>query len=60
LPARAVSATIGLLSEETGTYRGEVLTIMSALADIRVDLARIREILEDEGGEEVEEQEGDF
>jgi hypothetical protein len=48
------------LSEETGIYRGEVLTIMSALADIRVDLARIREILEDDDGEEEEEQEGDF
>jgi hypothetical protein len=33
---------------------------MSALADIRVDLARIREILEDDDGEEEEEQEGDF
>jgi hypothetical protein len=38
------------MAEEMGIYRGEVLTIMVALADIRVDLGRIRDLLEDENG----------
>jgi hypothetical protein len=33
---------------------------MGALADIRVDVVRIRELLEDDGGEEEEEQERDI
>jgi hypothetical protein len=48
------------MPEEMGIYRGEVLTIMVALADIRVDLERIRDLLEDENGEEEENEEGDL
>jgi hypothetical protein len=40
-------------------YRDEVLGIIGALADLVVDVRGIREILE-EDGEEEEEQEGDF
>ncbi len=43
-----------------GIYRGEVRTIMIALADIRLELERIRHLLEDENGEEEEEQEDDL
>ena len=46
--------------EEMGIYRGEVLTIMIALGDIRVELERIRDLLEDENGEEEEDEEGDL
>ena len=45
------------MPEETGIYRGEVLTIMGALADIRAGVDHIRAILEDE--DETEEEEGD-
>jgi hypothetical protein len=40
--------------EEMGIYRGEVATIMGALADIRVGVDHVRAILEegDEGEEE--------
>jgi hypothetical protein len=48
------------MPEEMGIYRGEVRTIMIALADIRVELERIRHLLEDENGEEEEEQEDDL
>ena len=37
-----------------GIYRGEVLTIMGALADIQTGIAEIRELLEDE--DEAEEE----
>jgi hypothetical protein len=43
-----------------GIYRGEVLSIMIALADLRVELRRIRRLLEDENGEEEEDEEGDL
>jgi hypothetical protein len=43
--------------EEMGIYRGEVATIMVALADLRVGVDYIRAILEDE--DEAEEEEGD-
>jgi hypothetical protein len=43
-----------------GIYRCEVLTIMVPLADIRVELERIRGLLEDEDGEEEEDEEGDL
>jgi hypothetical protein len=43
--------------EEMVIYRGEVATIMFALADLRVGVDYIREILEDE--DEAEEGEGD-
>ncbi len=48
------------MPEEMGIYRGEVRTIMIALADIRLELERIRHLLEDENGEEEEEQEDDL
>jgi hypothetical protein len=40
-------------------YREEVLAIIGALADLVVDAHRIRELLEEDGQEE-EEQEGDL
>jgi hypothetical protein len=45
------------VNEEQGIYRGEVLAIMGALADIVVDTRKIRAILEsyDEDGDEEEE-----
>ena len=38
-----------------GIYRGEVLAIMEALVGIHAHLQDIREVLEDEDGEEEEE-----
>jgi hypothetical protein len=43
------------VNEELGIYRGEVLTIMEALADLRVDVAAIRSFLLEEDDEEEEE-----
>lgn len=43
-----------------GIYRGEVLAIMIALADIRADLQGIRQLLDEDNGEEEEEQEGNL
>jgi hypothetical protein len=45
------------LQEETGIYRGEVLDIIGALADIRADCREILRILEE--GDETEEEEED-
>ncbi len=42
--------------EETGIYRGEVIAIMGAMADINVKVDRILEYIE--GGDD-EEEEGD-
>ena len=42
-----------------GIYRGEVLTIMTALADLRTDAGEIHDYLFGDDGEEEEEQEGD-
>lgn len=43
------------VEEETGIYRGEVLDIMGALADLRSDVADILELLgEEEDGQEEE------
>jgi hypothetical protein len=44
-----------LRSERLGIYRGEVLTIMEALADLRVDVVAIRRFLLEEDDEEEEE-----
>jgi hypothetical protein len=54
LPRRSPAATILAVNEELGIYRGEVLTIMEALADLRVDVTAIRSFLleEDDEGEE--------
>ena len=43
--------------EEMGIYRGEVLTIMQALADIHVNTNTILRLLEDEDEAEEEEDE---
>jgi hypothetical protein len=43
--------------EATGIYRGEVLAIMEALADLLADVRHIRRILED--NDEAEEEEDD-
>jgi hypothetical protein len=44
------------VDEQQGIYRGEVIAIMGALADIYVDTGRIRWLLEDEeDGDEPEE-----
>ena len=45
------------MPEEMGIYRGEVATIMGALADLRVGVDHNRSILEDE--DEAEEEERD-
>ena len=37
------------MDEPAGIYRGEVMAIMGALADIRFAAERILELLEDEG-----------
>ena len=47
------------MPEERGIYRGEVLTIMGALADIRVGVDHIRAILEDEDETEEEDWMGE-
>jgi hypothetical protein len=43
------------VTEEMGIYRGEVLTIMEALADLRVDITAIRTYLLEDNDEEEEE-----
>ena len=48
---------MSVVPEKMGIYRGEVLTIMEALADIRTDVRDIRSLLEDE--DEAEEEEDD-
>jgi hypothetical protein len=50
-------ATMPRVPEAAGIYRGEVLAIMEALADILVDVRHIRRILED--NDEAEEEEDD-
>jgi hypothetical protein len=55
LPALRRSATIVVVPEEMGIYRGEVLAMMEALADIRADMRYILRILE--GDDEAEEEE---
>lgn len=52
---RRTAAIIFGLNEELGIYRGEVLTIMEALADLRVDVTAIRRYLLEEDDEEEEE-----
>jgi hypothetical protein len=42
--------------EETGIYRGEVLTIMGALADIRVTVDHIEQLLEEDDEAEEDEE----
>jgi hypothetical protein len=43
--------------EETGIYRGEVIAIMGALADLNVKVDRILDYIE--GGDDDEEEETD-
>jgi hypothetical protein len=47
------------MSEPHGIYRGEVLAIMGALADIYAATTRILDILEEDGMEDDEEEEMD-
>lgn len=56
LSGRSTAATIPVVNEEMGIYRGEVLTITEALADLRVDVAAIRSFLLDEEDDEGEEE----
>jgi hypothetical protein len=48
------------VEEETGIYRGEVIAIMGALADVSADTAAIVAILTegDDGDEEEKEEDG--
>jgi hypothetical protein len=45
------------VEEEQGIYRGEVIEIMGALADLRVGIDEILSYLRDEDDEEEEEEE---
>jgi hypothetical protein len=47
------------VDEEMGIYRGEVLTIMEALADLRADVTAIRTYLLEEDDEEEGEEGAD-
>ncbi|HYZ19149.1 MAG TPA: hypothetical protein VE615_06375 [Gaiellaceae bacterium] len=47
------------MAEEMAIYRGEALSIMRALMDIRSEVRELRRLIEEEDGEEEEEQEGD-
>ena len=49
----------GAMAEEMAIYRGEALSIMRALMDIRSEVRELRRLIEEEDGEEEEEQEGD-
>ena len=51
--------TLGCVDEEVGIYRGEVLVIMGALADISADTMRILAILRGADDEEDEDEEVD-
>lgn len=45
------------MDEEEGIYRGEVIEMMGAIADIRVDVRRILWYIEGEDDDEWEEKE---
>jgi hypothetical protein len=47
------------VDEEQGIYRGEVLAIMGAIADISADVKRIRVVLGDEEDDDGEAEEAD-
>jgi hypothetical protein len=47
-------------NESSVIYREEVLAILGALADLVVDVRSIREFLEDDGGREETEEEGNI
>jgi hypothetical protein len=47
---------MSVVPEEMGIYRGEVLDIIGALADIRADCLEIRTILENDDETEKEEE----
>lgn len=46
------------MEEEQGIYRGEVTTMMIALADISVNVTRILAYIEGDDDEEASEEEG--
>jgi hypothetical protein len=45
------------VDEEVGIYRGEVLTIMGAIADIDVNVRQILAYMEGDDGDDEEEEE---
>ena len=47
------------MDEQAGIYRGEVVAIMGALADIYADTSRILDILENDGEDSGEAEEMD-
>ncbi len=47
------------VDEEVGIYRGEVIEMMGAIADIRVDVRRILWYIDGEDDDEWEEEEED-
>jgi hypothetical protein len=55
LRASHVHGTLACMDEPQGIYRGEVIAIMGALADINAHTLRILEVLGDEDDEEPEE-----
>lgn len=56
-PARPGRHPHGVNDEERGIYRGEVIALMGAIADIRVDVRRILWYIEGEDDDEWEEEE---
>jgi hypothetical protein len=59
LPGSAAAATIERVDPEPVVYREEVTATLIALGDITVNIAKIRELLEEELGGEGEVQEDD-
>jgi hypothetical protein len=57
LGAQVLVGHSGVVDEEQGIYRGEVTTMMLALADIGVDVRTILSYIE---GDDNEEEEEDF
>jgi hypothetical protein len=53
------AGTLGSVDEEEGIYRGEVIEIMGALADISSDTLQILAILRGDDEEDDEEEEMD-
>jgi hypothetical protein len=57
LRPQASAGTLESVDEEQGIYRGEVITMMGALADISSDTLQILAILRGEDDEEDDEEE---
>jgi hypothetical protein len=52
-----LAGTLGRVAEEQGIYRGEVTTMMIALADINFNVRKILAYIQGEDGNEEEEEE---